>query len=129
MYVCISIQYYYSTEVNFCKLRVTTMISLGPLSQTSVNFTTSQWNFGFKTSYRVVPFIVSIFLKTLSLLHFLMELSEFLVCYFWRLIYECYFMIFFKILTISGQKRQICEHTLKFLANFCAAPMNLAVFV
>ena len=32
-------------------------------------------------------------------------------------------------LTISGQKRQICECTLNFLANFYAAPMNLQVFV
>ena len=48
---------------------------------------------------------------------------------YWHLIYERYFVIFFKILTISGQKRQICERTLNLFANFCAAPMNLEVLV
>ena len=32
-------------------------------------------------------------------------------------------------MTISDQKRQICERTLKFFANFYAAPMNLQFFV
>ena len=54
---------------------------------------------------------------------------NFLYVTYWHPIYECYFIIFFKILTISGQERQICERTLKFFANFCAAPMNLEVFV
>ena len=48
---------------------------------------------------------------------------------YWRLIYNCYFIILFEILTISGQKRQICERTLKLFANFYATPMNLPVSV
>ena len=34
-------------------------------------------------------------------------------------IYDCYFIIFFKLLTISGQKRQICERILNFLPILC----------
>ena len=40
-----------------------------------------------------------------------------------------FFIIFFKILTISGQKKQICRRTLKFFANFYEALMNLQVFM
>ena len=54
-----------------------------------------------------------------------MKLSENLIC----LIYNCCFIVYFKILTISCQKIQIRERTLNIFDNFYAAPMNLQIFV
>ena len=65
--------------------------------------------------YRVVPFIVNIFWKHYNFFVSLWKYLNFWYVTYWRLIYDCYFINFFKILTLSGQKIQICKRTLIFL--------------
>ena len=65
--------------------------------------------------YRVISFIANIFWKHYNSFISLWNYLNFWYVTYWHLIYDSYFINFFKMLTISGQKSQICERTLKFL--------------
>ena len=73
----------------------------------------------FKCIYRVVPFIVNIFLKTL---HFVMKLSEFLVCY---LLTSYLWMLFFNLFQnfdYFQPKKDKSVNALWFFCQFLSSP-------
>ena len=78
--------------------------------------------------YRVVPFIVNIFLKTPQLLNFVMNFWY--VTYFLKWLYMTIILqSFSKFWLFPATKRQICERTSIFFANFFVALVNFQVFV
>ena len=77
---------------------------------------------------RVVPFTVNNFWKHYNSFISLWSYLNFWYVNYWRLIYDWYFILFFKILTISGQKRQICERTFNFFCRFLCGPNEFGSF-
>ena len=75
------------------------------------------------SKYRVVPFIVNLLWKTLWLLHYTKELSEFFI----HLICNCHFILYFKIWLFPVKKYKSVNTLGIFFDNLYAASSSFCV--